>query len=326
MKNNVLFGALLCLIASMSWGAMFPVANAAFEYIDPFYFTLFRYGTVTIMLIIVLYWREGKESFRLEGKGFSLWFFGTMGFVVYNLLIFWGEDLLGEPGIMVASINEALMPMISIIIVWMLYRRTPHKFTLGCVITGFIGVFLVITNGDIVAFFTAIEDLIPSFLIFIAVVGWVVYTMGGENFAGWSPLRYSTLSCLLGTATALLVVVFVTMTGYIHIPTVETIQHVYPHLLFMIIFPGYIALVGWNLGVSILSPLNGLLFINFVPVTTLAVSFFQGNTITVYDCIGTVFIITALLSNNIFLRMQQKKGKKGEDEEQFSGEVQESTL
>ena len=45
----------------------------------------------------------------------------------------------------------------------------------------------------------------------------------------------------------------------------------------MIIFPGLIALIGWNVGVSILTPLNGLLFINFVPVTTLVISLVQGN-------------------------------------------------
>ena len=70
------------------------------------------------------------------------------------------------------------------------------------------------------------------------------------------------------------------MIGYVSVPTLDTIQTVSPHLLFMIIFPGVIALVGWNVGVSILSPLNGLLFINFVPVTTLVISSVQGTHIT----------------------------------------------
>ncbi|MEC1694028.1 hypothetical protein [Schinkia azotoformans] len=78
----------------------------------------------------------------------------------------------------------------------------------------------------------------------------------------------------------------------------------------MIIFPGAIALVGWNIGVTILSPLNALLFINFVPVTTLLVSIFQGNYITVYDLLGTFLIIVSLLSNNIFVRMLQRIGSK----------------
>jgi len=307
MRDNVLFGAFLCLIASMSWGAMFPVARDAFYHIDPFYFTILRYGSVTIILVIALLLREGRSAFRFEGKLLPLWFFGTMAFTVYNLLIFYGQDLLGEPGVMVASINEALMPMISVVIIWLLYRNRPYTFTLFCVLLGFIGVTLVITKGDITGFLSRTGDIIPTLLIFIAVVGWVVYTMGGERFIGWSALRYSTLSCLLGTATAGVIVAIVTMTGYVSVPTVETVKLVSPHILFMIIFPGVIALVGWNVGVMILSPLNGLLFINFVPVTTLVINYFQGMEITPYDYIGTAFIIVALLSNNIFLRIQQRK-------------------
>ncbi|MGE7021307.1 DMT family transporter [Solibacillus cecembensis] len=307
MKNNVLLGVILCFIASVSWGAMFPIAHHAFQYIDPFYFTIFRYGAVTVILVVILYWKEGKEAFQLEGKAASLWFFGTMAFTVYNLLIFWGEDLLGEPGVMVASIMESLMPMISIVIVWVLHRRRPYTFTLLCVLVAFIGAMLVITKGNLVSFLSATDDIIPSFLILIAVIGWVIYTMGGNQFRGWSALRYSTLSCLMGTLTAVVIVFTLTLMGYVTPPTVETIKIVSPHLLFMIIFPGVIALVGWNIGVSILTPLNGLLFINFVPVTTLVISIVQGNQVTSYEIIGIIFILFSLVSNNIYIRMNQKK-------------------
>lgn len=236
-----------------------------------------------------------------------LWFFGTMAFTVYNLLIFWGEDILGEPGVMVASIMESLMPMISIIIVWLFYRRRPYSFTLICVVISFVGAILVITKGNIGAFLSATNNIIPSLFILIAVVGWVVYTMGGDKFRGWSVLRYSTLSCLLGTLSAVIIVGIATMIGYVSIPTVDTVQAVTPHLLFMIIFPGVIALVGWNVGVSILSPLNALLFINFVPVTTLVISSIQGNHISAFEIIGVGFIILSLLANNIFVRLIQKK-------------------
>jgi drug/metabolite transporter (DMT)-like permease len=307
LKNNVLVGAILCFIAAASWGAMFPVAHAAFRYMDPFYFTIIRYGAVTLILLPILLWKEGKTAFRFEGKGLKLWFFGTMAFTVYNLLIFWGEDLLGESGVMVASIMESLMPMISIVIVWVIFKKRPHLFTLLCVLLSFIGAMFVITKGNFQAFLGATDHFIPFILILIAVIGWVIYTMGGSEFSGWSVLRYSTLSCLLGTITAVVLVVGATLFGYITIPSESNIKAVSPHLMFMIIFPGVIALVGWNIGVSILSPLNGLLFINFVPVTTLTISIFQGNPVTMFDLLGTVFIIVSLLANNIFVRRLQRK-------------------
>ncbi len=230
-----------------------------------------------------------------------------MAFTVYNLFIFWGEDILGESGIMVASIMESLMPMISIVIVWMIFKDRPHLFTLICVLVSFIGAILVITKGDIKSFLGATDQFIPTMLILIAVIGWVIYTMGGSEFKGWSALRYSTLSCLLGTITAGIVTTGATLFGYLSVPSEEDIVAVSPHLLFMIIFPGVIALLGWNIGVSLLSPLNALLFINFVPVTTLTISIFQGNKVTIFDLIGTFLIIIALISNNFLVRLLQKK-------------------
>src|SRR5699024_11200585 len=155
MKNNVLLGAFLCLISAISWGAMFPVANHAFHHIDPFYFTLFRYGFVTVILIPWLLWKEGRQAFLFEGKGCLLLFFGSMVYTVYNLMIFWGQELHCNPGTIVASIMESYMPLISIIIVWLLVRQRLHAFTLFCVIIGFAGAALVVTKGDLGAFFTA---------------------------------------------------------------------------------------------------------------------------------------------------------------------------
>lgn len=99
----MIIGALACLIASMSWGAMFPVADHALEYIDPFYFSLIRYGAVAIVLMVLLLMKEGKRAFRLEGRGKLLVFFGTMAFTVYNVLIFLGQMLMGKSGVMVAD-------------------------------------------------------------------------------------------------------------------------------------------------------------------------------------------------------------------------------
>lgn len=307
LRNRAVLGAVLLFIAATSWGAMFPVAHAAFQHIDPFYFTIIRYGSVAIILMVILLWKEGLEAFRFDGKGIHLWFYGTFAFTIYNLFIFWGEDLLGKQGVMVASIMESLMPMISIIISWIVFRKSPHLFTLACVLLSFFGAVLVITKGNLQTFLRATDQLFPSLLILIAVIGWVIYTIGGSRFKDWSALRYSTFSCLLGTMTAIVITVGASLLGYLLVPSVESIKTVSPHLLFMIIFPGVIALLGWNIGVSILSPLNALLFINFVPITTLLISIFQGNEITGFDIVGTILIIISLLSNNLFVRKRSKK-------------------
>nr|WP_277818655.1 DMT family transporter [Bacillus sp. TL12] len=305
----MIIGALACLIASMSWGAMFPVADHALEYIDPFYFSFIRYGAVAIVLIALLLMKEGKKAFRLEGKGKLLVFFGTMAFTVYNVLVFLGQMLMGKPGVMVASIMEALMPMISIGILWGYKQIKPKKYMMTSMVIAFIGAVFVITKGDMSFFLTLKDNLFSLVFIFIGVVGWVIYTMGGQSFSGWSTLRYSTLTCVFGTAVTGVITMIITLLGYVPVPSTETISIVKYDLLFMMTLPGIVALLAWNYGVKILSSINGILFINFVPITTLIIMMMQGYKITTFDIVGTLLVITALIRNNVCQRKEESKNK-----------------
>ncbi|MFD0714846.1 DMT family transporter [Paenibacillus sp. GCM10027626] len=304
-KMQVLIGSLLCLVASMSWGAMFPVAQSALQQIDPYYFSLIRYASVTVILCILLLAKEGKRAFRFEGKGKALIFYGTMAFVVYNMLVFSGQHLMGETGVIAASLAEVLMPMISVLIVWITTRKMPPRYTIVSIVISLTGAMLVITNGNLAFFAEAGKHLLPLLLIIAGVVGWVVYSMGGSRFQNWSTLRYSTLTCLLGSAVSLIIVAVATLLGGLSVPRMETIVSIRYEMAFMIILPGIIALLSWNKGLKILSSFNGILFINFVPITTFIIMAFQGYQISMYECFGTLLVIFALIRNNLHQRKAQ---------------------
>ncbi|MBJ3143738.1 EamA family transporter, partial [Salmonella enterica subsp. enterica serovar Derby] len=55
--NSYLKGLLCCLLATVSWGGMFPVMTHALTYIDPFNFTTFRYGIAGIAFALLLLFR-----------------------------------------------------------------------------------------------------------------------------------------------------------------------------------------------------------------------------------------------------------------------------
>ena len=268
MKHSIWVGVILCALASISWGAMFPVAESAFEYVNPFYFTLIRYIPVTVLLCILLFTIEGKSAFKTNGKGFFIWFFGMMGFTIYNLFIFWGQDLLGADGVLLASIMEALAPILSILFVWYMFKEKPYKFTVFTIAGAFIGVFMVVTNGDMLLLFRS-GKLVPLIILLLAASGWALYTIGGTVFKDWSVLRYSALSCLYGTVTSLIIVLIFSFTGHIEVPGLKSVIAIKYHMLFMIVFPGILALLFWNKGVYYLKPINAILFINLAPVTTL---------------------------------------------------------
>src|SRR5699024_12459411 len=102
---------------------MFPVADDAFNYISPYYFTLYRYIPVTIILVITLFIFEGKKAFNTNGQGLIRGMFGIMGFVFYNLLIFVGQDMIGDDGVLIASIMAGAGPIVSILVMWVAYEH-----------------------------------------------------------------------------------------------------------------------------------------------------------------------------------------------------------
>src|SRR2546425_520849 len=128
----------------------------------------------------------------------------------------------------------------------------PFYFTL----LRYLAVSFVITKGDISVLSSTSGNLIPALLILTGVFGWVIYTIGGSNF-NWSPLRYTTLSCILGTASALVIVVLATIAGYLKVPDVETVATIRWEMGYMIVISGVLAIFSWNAGNRALTPING---------------------------------------------------------------------
>ncbi|MNJ52056.1 hypothetical protein D3C77_473750 [compost metagenome] len=104
---------------------------------------------------------------------------------------------------------------------------------------------------------------------------------------------------------SLVVVALATMLGLLPAPSVETLNSVKWEMAFMITLPGIVALLSWNAGLKMLNPLNGILYINFVPVTTLIIMAFQGYQISMFEIYGTLLVIFAIVRNNLAQRKVQ---------------------
>ena len=301
MKDKLIEGTLFCLIAGTVWGAQFPIAGSALKRIDPFYFTLLRYVAVSLILALLLITFEGIKTLNLEGRAPRVWFYGTLAFTVYNFLVFLGQKTAGPSGAVLASIMMALMPMASVLVMWVHKKTTPSTFTSGCIAVAFLGVSLIITRGDLSVLSSAGGNPIPALLMLAGVFAWVIYTIGGTTLA-WSPLRYTTLSYILGTASALVIVVLATIAGYLGVPAVHTLSTIRWEMGYMIVISGVLALFSWNAGNRALTPINGILFRNLVPVTTFVIAILSGYNMSKPEIAGAVVTITALVSNNLHQR------------------------
>lgn len=303
MKNNYLKGVICCLIATLSWGCMFPVMTSAMAYIDPFNFTALRYLIAGAGFLILLLIKEGSSALNLKGERiFLLWFLGTCGFAGFGFLVFFGQKLAGPTGALTASITMATMPLLGILVNWLVRGVRPAALTLGFILLSFSGVALVITHGDFNAVFSNPQNFSANVPILFGALCWVIYTIGGSFFPKWSPYRYTTITTMLGLTSIFAVNAVLISIGYIQWPSVSQVFSISPHLIYMAFVAGLIGVLCWNVGNKIITPVNGVLFMDVVPITAFTVSALTGVVPSSIQVIGASITAVALIMNNLYQR------------------------
>lgn len=301
-KNKTLTGLILCLVSTIFWGTMFPVMVPALKLMDPFYFTLLRYGSVAIIFAILLFFIEGKEAFKLEGNGVKLWLLGTSAFAGFSFLVFYGQQLAGSSGSIIASVMMAIQPLLAVIVARVWRKTKVSAVTILLMLVALVGVILVVTNGNFSSLFGGNHLAFASLCILLGALCWVIYSAGGADFNQWSILRFSTLTTILGMISVIVLIAIATLLGWLHAPSWHTILLVGPELAYMVIPAGVIAVFTWNYGNRLAGPINAILFMNVVPVTAFVISAMLGVKISLMEIIGAAIVILALIFNNIYNR------------------------
>ena len=297
-RSISLRGVGLLLLATTAWGGLFPVAMLTLPVVDPFHMTAIRYGITAVVFVALLVLTEGTQALRLDGRGLRATLLGTIGFAGLGLLVFVGlQYSRPEHG----AIIMATQPLIAAVAAWWLRGVRPPRATFALLGVAFLGVALVVTKGKPTGLFaggTGVGDL----LMLLGAVSWVVYTLGAAEFPAWSPLRYTTLTCLLSLPAIFGVAVLAAATGYASTPSLADVESVHWQLAYIIGISSVLAVLSWNTGNRLIGATNGVLFINFVPVTVFAIRIAQGHRFQPIEFVGAGLVIAALILNNVVAR------------------------
>ncbi|OIQ94968.1 EamA-like transporter family protein [mine drainage metagenome] len=302
--QNYAKGVLFCLIATLSWGGMFPVMNSALIHIDPFTFTSLRYTLAGLAFLALLIYREGLGALNLKQQRLALaWLFGTAGFAGFGFLVFLGQKMAGPEGALTASIMMATQPMLGLVVNRVLRKVVPPVYSVFFILLSFCGIALVVTKGDPGALLTEPQSFVADALILLGALCWVVYTIGGTFFPKWSPYKYTAVTTGLGLLSVYTINMVLLITGVIDVPSVSTLRTITPELAYMALVAGFLGVLSWNFGNRILTPRNGVLFMDVVPVTAFLISAAQGIVPDRVQIVGACFTGFALICNNIFMRL-----------------------
>jgi len=303
-SGRKIWAVIWLLVTVIGWGIMYPASkDAATKGIDGYYLASLRYVPGAMLVSTILFMTEGKKAFALEGKGVSLWLFGTIGFAGLNLLSFVGISLSSAEH---AAIILALMPMMSLLTSSVIERVRPSNETMLYALMAFFGIFLVITKGSIAEVVASSPRVLMGDLLLLAATAcWVVYTYFARSLNSWSPLRVTALSSALGTCSIVMITMLLTEAGIARPPEPGIIRVCLPDIFILVATTAVI--VSWNAGIKGLGPVNGVLFVNLVPVITFAIGAIEGHRVTETEVVGSTITLLALVASNIHSRFRTRR-------------------
>ncbi|MEU1585832.1 DMT family transporter [Micromonospora sp. NPDC005710] len=284
------------LVAVLGWGVMFPILASALNRVDPLNLTTARYLLAAVVLVAILLLREGAGALRHGGRALEVVVLGVVGFAGFNLLTNLALEHAAPQQI---SLFVATTPVITQLVRWARDGVRPKPLLLALSLVALLGVGLVITRGSLAGLG---QFGLGGLMMIGAVLGWGIYTHGASRFGEWSPLRFTTLTALAGTAAMLALSIGADAVGWQHAPAAADLVAVAPQLTYAVLVGAVIAVLAWNTGVQRLGAANAALFMNLVPVTTFAVQIARGYRPEPVELVGAAITIAALIAANLAAR------------------------
>ncbi len=285
-------------LAIACWTPLFSVAKRTLPVLDAFALGTVRYALGIALFVLLLAAFEGRSALRFGDRFAAAVASGMVGITGFNLFVWLG---LGFTRPEHAAIILALQSPLTALAVWLVHGQRPARFTLACVAAAIAGVVLVITKGD-PANALAGGSLLGDGLVFLGAVSWVTYTLSATRFPGWSPLRFTVMTCIPGAVGLALANAIALAIGVAAIPTPEQTLSVGWQILYFSVGTVVLGVLGFNAGARALGPLNAMLMLNLIPVGVFAIEAALGRSFAAVELAGAALVVGALVANNLYLR------------------------
>ncbi len=281
------FAALL--LATFAWGSLFHVGKLVVASLDPWWFTALRYAGATVLLLAFLAW-QGPVRWCLARRHLrALFAYGMLGYGFFSLLVFAGlEHTAPSHG----AVIMATMPVTTLMLRALLERSRPPAWAWGVVALAIAGVVLVAGLGTRGAPAGAWRG---DLVVLAGTLGWVLYTRGQAALPALTVAEYTAFTAALAAPGLVALAVAATALGWAHEPDAGTLRALGPSLLYVVLIPTVLAALAFNRGVRALGAAQGIVFINFVPVSALVIGAARGAVPGAGEIAGASLVIAALL-------------------------------
>jgi drug/metabolite transporter (DMT)-like permease len=294
-------GVLFATTTAVVWGGQFVVGKSALVTVNAFPLSTIRYAVAAVLWLVVLAVVEGPSALRLDGRGWRLFWLGSLGFAGFNLLAYTG---LAHARPESASLIVALGPLLTALVLWHRTHVRPARSTFVLLAVALLGVALVVSAGHPVSIVHGAVGWADA-LVLAGVFSFVLYSLGAVEFPRLSPLRYTALTASLGWPTIAAATGLAMAGGLVPVPSGGQLSAAAPEIAYLALPGAFVAVLTWNAAIAAIGPQNTVLFSNLIPVTTFAIEIVRGYRPNAVELAGAALTIGALVANNLLARRSQ---------------------
>jgi drug/metabolite transporter (DMT)-like permease len=274
------------------WGGTFIAGRMIAHSVHPVCAAFLRFAIATLFLLLLTVRVEGRIPVPGKKQILPVILLGMTGVFAYNILFLTGLRHIqaGRAALIVAT-NPVFISLLSA-----LFFRERLNWTKGVgICLSVAGAMIVISNGRI-ADLGSYRIGTGELLIAGCVLSWVAYSLIGKSvMAQLSPLTSVTYSALVGTALLFPAAWYSGLGREISGYAVRD----WADLFYLGFFGTVIGFSWYYQGIERIGPMKASVFINFVPVSAIALaSFILKEQITRSIVLGTMLVITGVYLTN----------------------------
>ncbi|MFA9558359.1 DMT family transporter [Evansella sp. AB-rgal1] len=285
------FPYLLLIFATFFWGTNFVFSRMIVDEVPPFQLSVGRWVIASIVFLPFVY-KEIKQHLDVLKKNWKpLFFLGLTGIAGFNTLLYIAMQYTTSIN---ASLVNATAPLFIVLLsVFFLREKIVTLQYIGIAIS-LLGVFIVITGGSLETLVTLTINP-GDVIVFGAVIVWAIYSVLMKRFGVHVPKKATFLITMYIGVIMLLPFALYERTfspiSLVALPWETTLA-----VLYLGIFPSVISFLCWNEGVMQVGPGRASTYLYLIVFfTTLLAVTFGGETITITQIIGGVFLLAGVI-------------------------------
>ncbi len=256
----------------------------AFLVVLPFGFKQFRY-----------YHKIWRENF------WPLIGIALTGITTFNVLVYLSLNFTTSTN---AGIVEATTPAFAMVLSFLILKeKLKPRHIIGTVVS-FIGALWVLTSGSIERLLE-LNINIGDLTMLLAMIIWAFYTLIVKQHNHKFPIFGGTL-VMVGLGLIVIIPAVVIEWFILGFPSQIVNPGNWSGLLYLGIFPSFIALVLWNQAVSDLGPSLSSVFLNLLPFfTTIGAVIFLNEQVVAAQIVGGILVIVGVIMVNVNFRKRK---------------------